>query len=325
MSKIIVTGAFGFIGSHLVEFLIKQNYEVIAFDRYNSYNNWGWLENSEYKKEIEFILGDIRDYDSVNKLTKNSSAIIHLAALIGIPYSYISPLAYLKTNVEGTYNILEAAKNNNIEQTIITSTSEVYGTAKYTPIDESHILSPQSPYSASKIAADNLALSYFNSFDLPVKIIRPFNNFGPRQSERAIIPTIISQLLNNKSDKLNLGNLTPTRDFTYVEDTCRAYLEIYKNDNFIGNTINVGTNNEISIEELSLKISTLMNIDAQVFEDKNRLRPINSEVERLVCDNSKILKMSKWNPHYSIEEGLKETIEWFKKNQSHLKPEIFNV
>ncbi len=325
MNKIIVTGAFGFIGSHLVEYLIEQNYQVVAFDRYNSYNDWGWLQNSNYKNEIEFILGDIRDYDSVNNLTKRGSSIIHLAALIGIPYSYVSPLAYLKTNIEGTYNILEAAKNNNIEQTIITSTSEVYGTAKYTPIDEKHVLSPQSPYSASKIACDNLALSYFNSFNLPVKIIRPFNNYGPRQSERAIIPTIISQLLNNKSKKLNLGNITPTRDFTYVIDTCRAYEQILKNNNFIGDTTNVGTNNEISIGDLALKISKIMKIDVKISTENIRLRPENSEVERLVCDNSKILKLSKWSPDFSIDEGLIKTIKWFKENQSHLKPEFFNV
>lgn len=325
MKKIIVTGAFGFIGSHLVEKLISKNYDVIAFDRYNSNNNLGWLEKSKFKNEIEFVLGDIRDYDSVNNLLKRSSSVIHLAALIGIPYSYVSPLAYIKTNIEGTYNILEASKNNNINQLIITSTSEVYGTAEYTPIDEKHILKPQSPYSASKIAADNLAMSYYNSFKLPIKIIRPFNNFGPRQSERAIIPTIISQLLSKKNEDVNLGNVSPTRDFTYVTDTCNAYIEMFKNNNFFGEITNVGTNSEISINELYLKISKIMNINKKIVHQNIRKRPKDSEVERLVCANNKMFNLSKWKPDHDIETGLKLTIDWFIKNNSQLKPQIFNV
>ena len=325
MHKIIVTGAFGFIGSHLVEKLISKNYDVIAFDRYNSNNNFGWLEQSKFKNDIEFVLGDIRDYDSVYNLLKKGSSVIHLAALIGIPYSYVSPLAYIKTNIEGTYNVLEASKNNNINQLIITSTSEVYGTAEYTPIDEKHVLKPQSPYSASKIAADNLAMSYYNSFKLPIKIIRPFNNFGPRQSERAIIPTIISQLLSKKSEEVNLGNVSPSRDFTYVTDTCNAYIEIFKNNKFFGEITNVGTNSEISINELYSKISGIMNIKKKIVQQKNRKRSDSSEVERLVCSNNKIFNLSKWKPDHNIETGLKLTIDWFIENNSQLKPEIFNV
>ena len=262
--KIIVTGAFGFIGSHLTEYLASKNFNLIAFYRYNSNNSWGWLDQSKYLKDIEIVLGDIRDFDSVNNLLKKGSVVIHLAALIGIPYSYESPLAYIKTNIEGTYNILEAAKNNNLDQLLITSTSEVYGSANYTPIDEKHSLSPQSPYSASKIAADNIAMSYFNSFDLPVKIIRPFNNFGPRQSERAIIPTIISQVLSKNNKQINLGNLIPTRDFTYVIDTCSAFLEVLSNKKFFGEITNVGTNSEISVKSLAYKIIKLMNSNKEI-------------------------------------------------------------
>ena len=323
--KIIVTGAFGFIGSHLVEYLTTKNYNVIAFDRYNSNNNWGWLDKSKYLNDIEIVLGDIRDFDSVNSLVKKGSSIVHLAALIGIPYSYVSPLAYIKTNVEGTYNILEAAKNNNLDQILITSTSEVYGSAKYTPIDENHILSPQSPYSASKIAADNIAMSYYNSFDLPIKIVRPFNNFGPRQSERAIIPTIISQVLSKNSQKINLGNLLPTRDFTYVIDTCSAFLEIFSNNKFFGEITNIGTNSEISVKSLANKIIKLMNSNKEIYEESIRFRPKNSEVDRLVCSNDKLKNNSMWKPKYSIDQGLTLTIDWFRKNNSQLKPSIFNV
>ena len=323
--KILVTGAFGFIGSHLTEFLLQQNYEVIAFDRYNTNNDWGWLENSKFKNDIEFVLGDIRDFDSVNNVIKRSESVFHLAALIGIPYSYISPLAYLKTNLEGTYNILEASKLNKLEQVLITSTSEVYGTAQYIPIDENHPLQAQSPYSASKIAADHLAISYFNSFKLPIKIVRPFNNFGPRQSARAIIPTIVSQLIKSEEGKVNLGNLSPTRDFTFVKDTCEAFNEIFSNDKFIGEVTNIGNSNEISVKELALVIAKIMKCEINFVQDKNRLRPKNSEVERLVCSNNKILDLSNWKPKISFEEALKLTIEWYKQNGQHLKHNIYNV
>ena len=244
--KVLITGATGFIGSHLVELFVEQGFQVVAFDRYNPNNHWGWLENSKYKNEIEVILGDVRDYDSISKAIKGCSAVLHLAALIGIPYSYVSPLAYIRTNVEGSYNVLEAAKNLELDQVLITSTSETYGTAQYVPIDEKHPLVGQSPYAATKIAADQLALSYHRSFGLPVKIVRPFNTFGPRQSARAVIPTIISQGLNG-SKNLKLGNLEPTRDLTYVKDTCSAFLEIYESEIFFGKATNVGMNTEISI------------------------------------------------------------------------------
>ena len=324
--SIIITGATGFIGSHLAELCVKEGYKVVAFDRYNSNNHWGWLEGSKYKKEMEIILGDIRDFDSVSKAMKNCDAIFHLAALIGIPYSYTSPLAYIRTNIEGTYNILEASKIQDMEQVLITSTSETYGTAQYTPINESHPLVGQSPYSATKIAADQLALSYYRSFNLPVKIVRPFNTFGPRQSARAIIPTIISQLLNgNKS--IELGSLTPTRDLTFVKDTCRAFINISKEKSLFGEVTNVGMNSEISIGDLVNLISNLMGKDIIVKSSKKRIRPSKSEVERLVCDNSKILKNTSWKPKYTLKEGLNEVITWMieSDNLKNYKPEIYNV
>ena len=246
--NIIISGAFGFIGSHVTEFFVEKGLNVVAFDRYNSNNDYGWLKTSKYKKEINFILGDIRDYDSVYNVMKGCSSCLNLAALIGIPYSYISPLAYIKTNVEGTYNVLEAAKNLEIEKIIITSTSETYGTAQYEPMDEKHPLVAQSPYAASKISADQLALSYYRSFDLPLNIIRPFNVYGPRQSTRAIIPTIITQMLNNQK-KINLGNVEVKRDFTYVKDVCSAFLLALNSSNINGEVINVGMNDNISINE----------------------------------------------------------------------------
>lgn len=324
-NKILITGAFGFIGSHLTEFFVKNNFNVIAFDRYNTNNDWGWLENSSFKNDIEVITGDIRDFDSVSKVVKDSNKVIHLAALIGIPYSYNSPLAYIKTNLEGTYNILESSKNCELDEVLLTSTSEVYGTALYTPIDELHPLQAQSPYSASKIAADNLGISYYKSYNLPIKIIRPFNNYGPRQSARAIIPTIISQLILKDLKKIDLGNLLPTRDFTYVEDTCDAIMKILNEKQFFGEVINIGTNNEISIIDLATKISKLMKINLDINNDKKRIRPKNSEVERLVCSNKKLNKITNWEPNHTFDEGLKKTIEWFKENNNHLKPHIFNV
>ena len=326
MKKILITGATGFIGSHFSELCIEQGFEVIAFDRYNPNNHWGWLEQSRYKNNLNVILGDIRDYDSVYNAMNGCSAVFHLAALIGIPYSYLSPLAYIRTNVEGTYNVLEAAKNLGVEQVLVTSTSETYGTAKYTPIDEDHPLVGQSPYSATKIAADHLAISYYRSFDLPVKIVRPFNTYGPRQSARAVIPTIISQLLNGKNS-IGLGNLSPTRDLTFVRDTCNAFLDIYKSDLLFGEVINIGMNSEISIGDLADLIANLLNKDTIIESSKERVRPAKSEVERLVCDNTKLLKHTSWKPLYSIEQGISEVIEWMKKseNLTNYKSEQYNV
>lgn len=315
--KILITGGTGFIGSHLAEYFAKKNFEVTVFDRYNSNYSLGNLKNSKYKDKIKFIFGDIRDYDSTNKAIIENDIIIHLAALIGIPYSYFSPLAYIKTNMEGTYNILESTKNNKKKKLIITSTSEVYGSADYIPIDEKHPLKPQSPYSASKIAADNLALSYYNAFNLPVTILRPFNTFGPRQSERAIIPTIINQILKTKDNTITLGNLYPVREFNYVEDICEAYLKTVKTKKF-GEVFNVGNSYEISINDLVLLISKLMGKKIKVKKSKIRFRIKKSEVDLLKSDNKKIKKMIKWEPKHrgrkGLIEGLKKTIEWSLSN-----------
>ena len=324
MKKILITGATGFVGSHLAELCVKKGFEVIAFDRYNPNYNLGWLEKSKYKDDINFVFGDIRDYDSVLKTMKGCKIVFHLAALIGIPYSYLSPQAYLKTNVEGTYNILESSKHLDIEQTIITSTSEVYGTAKYIPIDEKHPISAQSPYSASKISADQLAISYYNSFQLPIKIIRPFNVYGPRQSSRAVIPSIIIQALNSKKE-IKLGNVEPSRDFTYVTDTCNAFLDILKIKNFFGNTLNVGSNNEYTINDIAKKILEKLNSKANIKKEPQRTRSPNSEVVRLVCDNSKILKNTQWKPKVKIEKGLDMTINWFRKFKDLFKHQIYHV
>ncbi len=296
----------------------------MAFDRYNPSNSWGWLEESKYKNEMEIILGDIRDFDSVSNAMEACEAVFHLAALIGIPYSYISPLAYIRTNVEGTYNILEASKKQSLQQVLITSTSETYGTAQYTPIDENHPLIGQSPYSASKIAADHLALSYYKSFDLPIKIVRPFNTYGPRQSSRAIIPTIITQIFSG-SNELTLGNIDPTRDLTFVKDTCAAFLSIYQSDNLFGEVTNVGMNSEISIRDLAKQIMILTEKNISIESEKRRIRPKNSEVERLVCSNKKLLDSCSWNPSYNLEKGLKETIKWFRETPQLNKPQLYHV
>jgi len=318
MKKIIITGACGFIGSHLTELLVSEGFKVTAFDRYNNNQDYGWLNNSKYKKDINFVLGDIRDFDSVNNAIKNHDTVIHLAALIGIPYSYVSPLAYIKTNVEGTYNVLEATKNQNLQQAIITSTSETYGSAEYVPIDEKHRKIGQSPYAASKIAADQLAISYYQSFNLPIKILRPFNTYGPRQSTRAIIPTIIKQILNNKNKKISLGNTFPTRDFTYVKDTCNAFKKIIQSKKGFGEEINIGSGEEISVLDLSKKISKLLNHNIKIIVDKKRTRRKKSEVDRLCCDSKKIYQLVEWTPKYNMKKGLQETINWCKKNKSFL-------
>ncbi|MBE18230.1 MAG: NAD-dependent dehydratase [Nitrospinae bacterium] len=324
MKKILITGATGFIGSHLAEFCVAEGLDVIAFDRYNSNNNWGWLEESKYKSDMEIILGDIRDFDSVSHVMEGCDVVFHLAALIGIPYSYISPLAYIRTNIEGTYNILEASKKQSIQQLLITSTSETYGTAQYTPIDENHPLIGQSPYSASKIAADHLALSYYRSFELPIKIVRPFNTYGPRQSSRAIIPTIITQIFSG-SNELILGNIDPTRDLTFVKDTCAAFLSIYQSNNFFGEVTNVGMNNEISIGDLAKLIMRLIGKNIEIKSERIRIRPKNSEVERLVCNNKKLLDNSSWKPSYNLEAGLQSTINWFKEHSHLNKSELYHV
>ena len=322
MKKLLITGACGFLGSHLTEMCVEQGYSVTAFDRYNSENHWGWLENSKYKSEIQVILGDIRDYDSVLKASKNIDAVMHLAALIGIPYSYDSPLAYIRTNIEGTYNILQASREREIDNILITSTSETYGSAQTKAIDENHPKVGQSPYSATKIAADQLATSFHRSFDMPVKIVRPFNTYGPRQSSRAIIPNITSQLLH--SNKLKLGNLEPTRDFTYVTDTCSAFLEILDCPKLIGQEVNIGMNEEISIEQLAYKIARILEKEFEIEGQELRKRPSSSEVERLNCDNKKILELTNWNPKYNLDSGLSETIEWLK-DYSSTKMGEYNV
>lgn len=324
--KILITGACGFIGSHLAEECVKKGFKVFAFDRYNSIYSLGNLSNSKFRNEIEFIFGDIRDYDSVNKSVKKVDTVFHLAALIGIPYSYYSPLAYIRTNIEGTYNILESIKNNsnNIDQAIITSTSETYGNGIKIPINEDHRLMGQSPYAASKIAADQLAISYYRSFDLPIKIIRPFNTFGPRQSSRAIIPTIITQVLNKKN-KIKLGNINTSRDFTYVSDLCDAYFSILKTKKYFGVPINVGTQKEIKIIEIIKLVSKILKIEVNIEVEKQRVRPKKSEVDRLVCCNNFIKKNCNWKPKYKFEDGILKTIEWLKLNLKKYKENNYQI
>ena len=314
-NKILVTGAAGFVGSHLVEKLIKKKYKVVCFDRYNSNNDFGWLNNIRSKNKKNFILGDIRDFDSVYNAMKGCKVVFHLAALIGIPYSYISPVAYLKTNVEGTYNVLEAARRLKIKNIIVTSTSEVYGSAKYLPINENHPINSQSPYAASKSAADQLAMSFYKSFNLPVKIIRPFNIYGPRQSQRAIIPTIISQTLN-KSKNITLGNVKPTRDFNYVLDVVDAFIKIMNSKKAIGQVLNVGSNKKISISYLCNEILKIAKIKKNLKISTERKRPKLSEVENLQSDNKKIRKILSWSPKTKLKQGLKYTITWFKNNKA---------
>ena len=324
MKKVLVTGAGGFIGSHLTELLVKKGYDVKAFVHYNSSNKWGWLDASDVKNNVEVITGDIRDMDSVYAAMQGCDSVFHLAALIGIPYSYVSPQAYIKTNIEGTYNILQSARQLDVEKIMVTSTSETYGTAQYVPIDENHPMVGQSPYSATKIGADQLAISYFKSFDLPVKIVRPFNTYGPRQSARAIIPTVISQILSGKTE-LKLGNLTPTRDLTFVKDTANGFLQIALADGLFGEITNIGMSEEITIGELVKLIARLIGTEVQIQSDEQRIRPDKSEVERLFCNNSKILASTFWKPDYTLETGLMETIEWIKNNLAYFKTDIYNV
>ena len=324
--KILITGADGFIGSHLTEMLVAQGHEIKALSQYNSFNNWGWLEDVNCKSKIKVLAGDIRDPHYCKYITKDVDIIFHLAALIAIPYSYVAPDSYVDTNIKGTLNICQAAKENGNIRLIHTSTSEVYGTAQYVPIDENHPMQPQSPYSATKIAADAMAMSFFNAFELPVTIARPFNTYGPRQSARAVIPTIITQIANGAKE-IKLGDVTPTRDFNYVDDTCRGFIALAECDESIGQTVNIGSNSEISIGDTLNIIKELMGSDVQFILDKERLRPSKSEVFRLWCDNSKIKKLTGFKPQVDIKEGLQRTIDWItqSENLKKYKSEIYNV
>jgi len=324
--KVLVTGADGFIGSHLTEMLVAKGHKVKALSQYNSFNNWGWLEDVNCKSKIKVLTGDIRDPHYCKHITKDVDIIFHLAALIAIPYSYIAPDSYVDTNIKGTLNICQAARENGNIRVIHTSTSEVYGTAQYVPIDEKHPLQPQSPYSATKIAADSMAISFYNSFELPVTIARPFNTYGPRQSARAVIPTIITQIANG-AKKIKLGDTTPTRDFNYVDDTCRGFIALAECDDSIGETVNIGSNFEISIGNTLNIIKELMNSDVQFTTDKKRIRPSKSEVFRLWCDNKKIEKLTGFRPKVGIREGLQRTIDWTiqPNNLKLYKSKIYNV
>jgi NAD dependent epimerase/dehydratase len=323
---VLITGADGFIGSHLTEALVKEGAKVKALSYYNSFNNWGWLEDIDCLSEIEILTGDIRDPHYCKKITQGVDVIFHLAALIAIPYSYIAPDSYVDTNIKGTLNICQAALENACERVIHCSTSEVYGTARYVPIDETHPMQPQSPYSATKIAADAMAMSFYHAFNLPVTIARPFNTYGPRQSARAVIPTIITQLLAGKKE-IKLGSLHPTRDLVFVKDTVRGFIEIAKSARTTGETINIATQNEISIGDLAKKIIGMLSPGAKIKTDNIRIRPGKSEVERLLGSNEKIKQLTKWKPRYTFDEGLRETIEWFqnKANVKNYKPDIYNV
>jgi len=323
---ILVTGADGFIGSHLVEMLHENGFKVRALAQYNSFNNWGWLEDINCQNDIEIIAGDIRDPFFCQKLCKDVDTIFHLAALIAIPYSYVAPQSYVETNITGTLNVLKAALDNNVSRVIHTSTSEVYGSAQYVPIDERHPLQAQSPYSASKIGADAMAMSYYNSFDLPLTIARPFNTYGPRQSARAFIPTIISQIASNQS-QLKLGDTTPTRDLNFVLDTCRGFMLLAESNDAVGEIINIGSNAELSIGEVASIIKSEMDSDIEIVLDEQRVRPKKSEVVRLWCDNKKIKEIVNFEPIYDIFSGLRETIVWFqdKKNLAKYKSDIYNI
>ncbi len=324
--NILVTGADGFIGSHLVEMLVSKEANVYALVQYNSFNKWGWLEKLDCLESIHVITGDIRDPFFCKKITQNIEIIFHLASLIAIPYSYIAPNSYVDTNVNGTLNICQAARENGVVRVIQISTSEVYGTAQYVPIDEKHPLQAQSPYSASKIAADAIATSFFHSYDLPVTIARPFNTYGPRQSARAIIPTIIIQILNGIKF-IKLGDISPKRDFNYVTDTCEGLIAIAETNKTIGETINIGSNSEISISDLFKLTKELMNADVSIIVKKSIIRPKKSEVQRLWCDNTKIKKLTNFNSNVTLRDGLQKTINWFsqKRNFKNYKSNIYNI
>lgn len=326
MKNILVTGADGFIGSHLVEFLLSKGYKVKALAFYNSFNYWGWLENIPSNNNLQIITGDIRDPHFCKEITNNVDIIFHLASLIAIPYSYKAPDSYVDTNVKGTLNICQAAREKGNTRIIHTSTSEVYGTAKYVPIDENHPKQPQSPYAASKISADAMAMSFYNAFQLPVTIARPFNTYGPRQSARAIIPTIITQIAEGIKT-IKLGDLSPTRDFNYVKDTCDGFIKIAENENTIGKEINIASNHEISMRDILELIKSIMQSDVTFITETERMRPESSEVYRLLGDNSLIKKLTGYKPNYTLKQGLEETCKWFQKkeNLSRYKTKIFNV
>lgn len=326
MNKVLITGADGFIGSHLTEELVRQGNQVKAFVYYNSFNTWGWLDTlpKEILKEIEIFTGDIRDPNGVREAMKGQELIYHLAALIAIPFSYHSPDAYVDTNIKGTLNVLQAARDLAPSKVLVTSTSEVYGTAQYVPIDEKHPYQGQSPYSATKIGADRLAESFYRSFQLPVTIVRPFNTYGPRQSMRAVIPTIIAQLLSGQ-ESIKLGSLSPTRDFNYVKDTVAGFLAIAKSDKTIGEEINIATQTEISIGQLSEEMIRQINPNAKIICEAERLRPEKSEVNRLLGSNQKIKELTDWQPKYDLKSGLTETIAFFKDNLDKCKTDIYNI
>ncbi|MFA1737456.1 NAD-dependent 4,6-dehydratase LegB [Lysinibacillus fusiformis] len=330
--KILVTGADGFIGSHLTEELVRQGHDVRAFVYYNSFNSWGWLDQStkEIKDSLDIFSGDIRDPFGVKEAMKGCTHVLHLASLIAIPYSYHSPATYIDTNVNGTLNIVQAAHELGVEKVVHTSTSEVYGTAQYVPIDENHPLQGQSPYSASKIGADQMALSFYRSFETPVAVIRPFNTYGPRQSARAVIPTIISQLASGQTT-IKLGAISPTRDFNYVKDTVGGFVSIMNSEKSLGEVINIGSNYEVSIGETAEMIAEIMGVNLTIETDEQRLRPEKSEVNRLWAENKKAKELIGWQPHYGgkdgFRRGLEETIEWFSnsKNLAQYKADVYNI
>ena len=326
MKKVLVTGADGFIGSHLTESLLEKGYDVKAFTYYNSFNTWGWLDTLPKEKldQIEVFSGDVRDPNGVREAMKGVDQVFHLAALIAIPFSYHSPDSYVDTNIKGTLNILKAARDLGTEKIMVTSTSEVYGTAQYVPIDEKHPFQGQSPYSATKIGADRLAESFYRSFNLPVAIVRPFNTFGPRQSARAVIPTIITQLLAGR-EEIKLGSLTTTRDFNYVKDKAAGFIAIAESDKTIGQEINIATQREISIGDLAKEIIAQINPDAKIVCDEQRLRPEKSEVNRLLGANAKIKELTDWKQQYTFEQGIAETIAWIRQNMAAYKTDIYNV
>ncbi len=326
MKEILVTGADGFIGSHLVEQLVKEGHKVKAFAYYNSFNTWGWLDSisKDILSEIEVFTGDVRDPNGVKEAMRGMEEVYHLAALIAIPFSYHSPDTYVDTNIKGTLNVLQAARDLDTKRLLITSTSEVYGTAQYVPIDEKHPYQGQSPYSATKIGADRLAESFYRSFNTPLTIVRPFNTYGPRQSARAVIPTIITQLLSGK-EEIKLGSLTPTRDFNFVKDTANGFIEIAKSEKTIGEEINIATQQEISIGQLAEELIRQINPNAKIVCDEDRLRPEKSEVNRLLGSNKKIMELTDWKPNYTFEEGMAETIKFFRHNLDKYKTDIYNI
>ncbi len=324
--KVLVTGADGFIGSHLTEALLADGHQVKALAQYNSFNFWGWLEDVPPSTNLETVTGDIRDPHFCKSICRDVDIIFHLAALIAIPYSYVAPDSYIDTNVKGTLNICQAALENKVPRVICTSTSEVYGTALYVPIDEQHPLQPQSPYSASKIGADAIAMSFYNAFNLPLTIARPFNTYGPRQSARAVIPTIITQIASG-AKQIRLGDLSPTRDFNYVEDICQGFLQLAQCDQALGEVVNIGSNSEISILDTLELIKEIMGSDVKFISEEQRLRPENSEVFRLWCDNGKIKSLTGYEPKYTLREGLEKTVDWFTKpeNLTKYKTGLYNI